>query len=167
MWCIKGSEWVTKPMALVWYFKQKDGFPDPKGSLSLAIASRTISIANRESRGSCKKVWPSSLLASFFWSVHLNYIYTYEWARKGHTTIAGCNVYTGHTARKELGGHGSPDSPSKLGCTCDGHGTAPKCSCVNRRVHTRNNNGRRQRDIFAFKIAFCRAVFESDCPHRC
>ena len=35
-------------MALFRYFKLGDGLPDPKGSLSLAIPSRAISIANRE-----------------------------------------------------------------------------------------------------------------------
>ena len=35
-------------MALLRYFKQRDGLPDPKGSLTLAIPSRAISIASRE-----------------------------------------------------------------------------------------------------------------------
>ena len=35
-------------MALFRYLKRKDGLPDPKGSLSLAIPSQTISIAKRK-----------------------------------------------------------------------------------------------------------------------
>ena len=48
-------------MALFRYFKQRDGFPDPKGSLSLAIPSQAISIANRkvtEATASYKKRGP-------------------------------------------------------------------------------------------------------------
>ena len=41
-------------------------------------------------------------------------------------------------------------SPSKLGCTCDRHGTAPGGSCVNRRACARND-GRQQRDRFSIR----------------
>ena len=35
-------------MALLRYFKKRDGLPDPKGSLSHTIPSRAISMANSE-----------------------------------------------------------------------------------------------------------------------
>ena len=35
-------------MSLLKYFKQKDGLPDPKGSLSHTVPSRAIARANRE-----------------------------------------------------------------------------------------------------------------------
>ena len=82
---------------------------------------------------------------------HYSYVYMYVLAWDRHATIAGCNVYTGHAM-------GSVDtglrrSPLKLSHTCDGHGTSPRCSCVNGRGCARNN-GIRQRDLFLFKMAF-------------
>ena len=60
---------------------------------------------------------------------------------------------------------GSRNSPSKLGHTCNGHGTTPRCSCVNGRARAQNN-GRQQRDLFAFEMAFRRAVLECACLPR-
>ena len=39
---------LTVSMALLRYFKKRDGLPDPKGSLSHTIPSRAISMANSE-----------------------------------------------------------------------------------------------------------------------
>ena len=93
-----------------------------------------------------------------FWSQ--SYVYMYVRAQDGHTTIAGDATFTQGTWHA-MGSvdTGSPGVPSKPGCMRNRHGTAPLCSCANGMVHARNN-GRQQRDLFTFKMAFCRAVLD-------
>ena len=56
--------------------------------------------------------------------------------------------------------HGSPSKPS---CTQDEHVTAPSCWRVNGRARARRN-GRRQRDLFAFVMAFQQTRRRIDSP---
>ena len=77
----------------------------------------------------------------------------YVKARDGNVTIKGHNVYTGHAYGMGLADTSHHGLPSKPGRTRDGHGTAPGCSRVNGRALVRRN-GRRQRNLFAFVMAF-------------
>ena len=75
------------------------------------------------------------------------------WLGRPRTSAGAVRGYTVSPLPSPLG------SPSKLGRTRAGHGTALTCSCVNGRTRAWNN-GKRQRDLFAFELAFRRAVLD-------